>query len=281
MKIDAHQHFWKYSAFEYPWIDKNMKILMRDYLPPHLRSLLSVNDIDGTIVIQARQNLDETRWLLKLAQEYFFIKGVVGWIDLTSDQVEAELKEFTTNPKLVGVRHVLQDEPDDYFMLQDNFLRGIQKLRTSDLAYDILIFPRHLPIALELVSRFPEQRFVLDHIGKPFIRQGDKYQWESELKQLASCSNVYCKISGLVTEADWLRWTYYDLQPFLDTVFESFGVERIMFGSDWPVCTLAASYRQIIGIVKRYVSDAGLSKSEKEAIWGLNAERFYLKARNN
>lgn len=275
MNIDAHQHFWYYSEKEYEWIGDHMGVLKKDYLPEALYSFIQNNGFEGTIAVQARQSLYETRWLLDLAAQNAFIRGVVGWVDLCDERVEEELEEFSSHAKFVGVRHVLQDEPDDRFMLRSDFLRGLQRLQKYDLAYDILIFARHLPIAGELVRRFPEQRFVLDHIAKPCIRDHILQPWQKDIIKLAGFPNVYCKVSGMVTEADWYHWTYSDFIPYLDTVFNAFGTERVMYGSDWPVCTVAGTYQQVSGIIKEYTADRDLSEDNKTALLGGNAITFY------
>lgn len=246
----------------------------RDFLPPDLQPLLIQSGLDGSIAVQARQSLEETRWLLELAERYPFIKAVVGWVDLCSAGVEEELAQFAGHSKFAGVRHVVQDEPDDNFMLQPAFRHGIDKLAGFALTYDLLIFPRQLPAAIELVRCFPEQRFVLDHMAKPDIKSGTISPWREDLRELGKNPNVLCKISGLVTEAKWEAWASADFQPYLDVVFETFGVNRIMFGSDWPVCLLAGTYAQVLGIVQARI--AALSESERASVLGGNAERFYL-----
>jgi L-fuconolactonase len=207
MRIDAHQHFWRYNPDEYEWIDDSMARLRRDFLPPDLQPELERAGFDGCIAVQARQTIAETRWLLELARASNFIFGVIGWVDLQSNDVRSQLKEFSQNPKLLGVRRALQGEADDHFMLRPEFLRGVEALEEFGLTYDILICARHLPVAAELVQRFPRQRFVLDHLAKPYIRRQEIEPWRSDLRRLAEFSNVYCKLSGMVTEADWGAWT--------------------------------------------------------------------------
>ena len=277
MHIDAHQHFWIYDPREYEWIDETMTPLRRDFLPADLRHELEREGFQGSVAVQARQSLRETRSLLDFATQSPFILGVVGWVDLRSPQAGADLKPLAQNPKLVGIRHIVQSEPDDRFLLQSDFLRGISLLREFDLAYDILIYPKHLTVAAEFVRRFPEQRFVLDHMAKPEIRSGKINQWKKGIAELAAYPNVYCKLSGLVTEADCNRWKPEDMRPYLDVAFEYFKANRLMIGSDWPVCTLAGSYSQVMGLVKEYLS--GHSEQEREAVLGGNAKRFWrLKA---
>lgn len=254
MIIDAHHHLWKFSEEEYGWIGSSMQVLKRDYLPGDLREEMTGAGVEGTVVIQARQKFEETRWLLELAAGNPFIRGVVGWVDLCSEPASEQLQELADDPKGVGVRHVLQDEPDDDFMLRPAFLQGIELLGRYDLAYDLLIFPRHLSNAAELVSRFPEQRFVLDHLAKPLIRDGVMEPWKRDLEILAANQNVWCKVSGMVTEADLVNWKYIDFIPYLDVVLAAFGPERLMLGSDWPVCRLAGEYKEILDIPVSYFS---------------------------
>jgi L-fuconolactonase len=273
VRLDAHQHFWRYSLQEYSWIGPDMAALRQDRLPADLAPLLASNGIDGTVAVQARQTLEETRWLLTLAEQQPFIRGVVGWVDLQSREVRDQLERFTTHPRFRGVRHVLQDEPDDRFMLRAAFVRGIGLLADFGLTYDILIFARHLPAACELVAHFPDQPFVLDHIAKPPIRDGLLEPWSAGIRRLAAFPNVMCKVSGLVTEASWQHWQPADFRPYLDVAFEAFGPYRIMFGSDWPVCTLAGSYADIVGIILDYVQQ--LSAAEQAAVWSKTAARVY------
>ena len=273
MHIDAHQHFWVYDPREYDWIDDSMKLLRRDFLPAGLKPELDQAGFQGCVAVQARQTIEETRWLLELAASSPYILGVVGWVDLQSPQIRAQLQALAENPKLVGVRHVVQGEPDDRFLLRPEFLRGIAALEEFDLAYDILIFTRHLPVAAEFVRHFPRQRFVLDHLAKPPIKSGSLQPWASGIRELASFPNVFCKLSGLVTEADWQHWKPKDMAPYLDVAFECFGPERLMIGSDWPVCTVAAPYARTLALVIDYLG--GHSGQEQEAILGGNAERFW------
>lgn len=275
MKIDAHQHFWTYSKEEYAWIDDSMAILKKDHLPDDLAPILSANGIDGSVAVQARQSLEETARLLALAEEHEIIKGVVGWVDLRGDSLKAQLDDYSKHAKLVGVRHVVQDEPDDNFLLRPDFMRGIEKLLEYDLAYDILIFPKQLPAAIEFVKAFPEHRFVLDHIAKPFIKDGVIAPWDEQIQELASFENIYCKVSGMVTEADWRNWQVGDFEPYLDIIFTAFGIERLMFGSDWPVCTVAADYAKVAGIVESFLQKKNYTQEQLAAFWGGNAAKFY------
>lgn len=273
MKIDAHQHFWNYSAAEYGWIDDRMSVLQRDFLPQDLQHLLSASGFDGSIAVQARQSLEETRWLLSLAGQHSFIWGVVGWVDLCSPNLASELASFATNKKLVGVRHIVQGEPDDEFMLRPDFRRGIASLNDFGLAYDLLLYPKHLPVAVKLVREFPAQRFILDHIAKPFIADAVLEPWARDIRALAECQNVCCKLSGMVTEARWQQWQPADFKPYLDIAFQAFGPSRLMIGSDWPVCTVSASYNDTMALVTNFI--AALPLDQQDAILGGNCARAY------
>ena len=273
MKIDGHQHFWRYDAKEYGWIGEEMKALRRDFLPEHLKKEIETAGIDGVVSVQARQIVDETRWLLDMAEENEFIKGVVGWVELALRGVGKELERFASHPKLKGVRHVLQDEPANDLMDSDDFNAGIRMLGEFGLVYDILIFERHLPQAIRFVDRHPNQPFVLDHIAKPLIKDRVLSPWRENLRELARRENVSCKISGMVTEADRRKWKPSDFTPYIDTVMECFGARRVFVGSDWPVCTVAGSYSDVMGIVATYIER--LSPTEQTAIWGENAQRIY------
>ena len=272
MKLDSHQHFWSYDAAQYPWIQPGSP-LHRDWLPSDLEPLLHQAGLDGCVAVQARQTVEESRWLLTLADHAPIIKGVVGWVDLRSEKVEESLTELASNRLFRGVRHVVQEEPDVKFMLEAKFLRGIAALKKFGLTYDILIYPKQLPAAIQLAKQFPEQPFVLDHIAKPLIKDGVLEPWATQIRELAKAPNVLCKVSGMVTEADHQAWKPADFRPYLDLVFAAFGPERLMYGSDWPVCLRAASYEQTHGLAKDYV--AKLSASEQAAFWGGNAARFY------
>lgn len=271
-RLDSHQHFWRYDAAQYPWIPTGSP-LQRDWVPADLAALQQPLGFDGSIAVQARQSLAESRWLLELADADPRIKGVVGWVDLQSEQVGEQLAEFARHPRFVGVRHVVQDEPDDNFMLRPAFVRGIGALQDFGLTYDLLIFPKHLPAAIELVRRFPGQPFVLDHIAKPFIKTGALSPWREQIQELAQFPNVLCKVSGMVTEADHGAWRPDDFRPYLDAVFNAFGEDRLMFGSDWPVSLLAADYGQVVGLVRDYA--APLSTDAQAKLFGGNAARFY------
>jgi L-fuconolactonase len=273
MLIDAHQHLWIYNSAEYDWIDDSMAALRRNFLPNDLKLELDNSGFHGSVAVQARQTLEETRWLLELADRSPWILGVVGWVDVRSPDIRSQLKLLCQNSKLVGVRHVVQSEPDDRFLLQPDFLRGVSALEEFDLAYDILICTKHLPVAAEFVKRFPHQRFVLDHLAKPPIRSGAIDFWAQGIKRLAEFPNVFCKLSGLVTEADWEHWEPAQMIPFLDVAFESFGADRLMVGSDWPVCLVAASYARAVEVVKAYL--LAQKPDHREDVLGGNARRFW------
>lgn len=250
-----------------------MGSLKRDFLPEDLRPLLTRAGLDGSVAVQARQNLEETRWLLELANKYDFIKGVVGWVDLCSQELPKQLERFKKDPKLVGVRHVVHDEPDDRFMLRPDFRCGISQLHGFGLTYDLLLFPKHLAYAVKLVSEFPEQFFVLDHVGKPLIADGLLSPWQENLRELAKCPNVFCKLSGMVTEAKWNDWQASDFYRYLDVIFAAFGADRLMIGSDWPVCTLSGSYESTIQIVVDYLQQ--FPSASRAGVLGENCSRFY------
>lgn len=272
LKIDAHQHFWKYTPEQYPWIQPGTP-LQKDWLPQDLERIQAPLGLEGSIAVQARQSLEETRWLLELAAKHPLIRGVVGWVDLRAPGVGGQLAGFGLNPKFVGVRHVAQDEPDDRFLVGRDFLRGIEQLHGYGLRYDLLIFPRQLPAAIELVGRFPLQPFVLDHCAKPPVAKGGLEPWAGLLRQLAGHDNVYCKVSGLVTEASHADWTPEQLRPYLEVVEAAFGRKRLMWGSDWPVCLLAARYEAWLKTARDWA--AGWSAEEQAAFFGGTAARFY------
>jgi len=262
-----------YEQRAYSWIDDSMATLRRDFLPTDLKPELERSGFQGCVAVQARQTLEETQWLLELAERATFILGMVGWVDLRSPRLRFELEPLAGKSKLVGVRHIVQSEPDERFLLQPDFLRGIAMLEEFDLAYDILIYPRHLPVAAQFAARFPRQRFVLDHLAKPPIKSGAVDVWARGIRELASYPNVFCKMSGLVTEADWQAWKPEDLRPYLEVAFECFGPSRLMIGSDWPVCTVAAPYARVMGLVKDYLRK--YPAEEREAVLGGNAATFW------
>ncbi len=273
MVIDAHHHLWRYDPAEYGWISDAMAVLKRDYLPDDLRREAAAAGVDGVVSVQARQTVDETRWLLELAAQNDFIRGVVGWVPLVSDWVADELARFAGRPKLKAVRHVLQDEPDDDYMLRPDFDRGIGLLSKFGLRYDILIFERHLPQAITLVDRHPNLTFVLDHVAKPRVRESVLSPWRERMAELARRPNVYCKLSGLATEADHRAWTPGQLGPYMEMALEAFGPRRLMFGSDWPVCLLAVGYHQWVDLVREFVSR--LSEAEQRRVMGETAVEAY------
>lgn len=277
MNIDSHQHFWRYDPIRDGWITEEMSAIRRDFMPEDLIPELSRNQIDGSVAVQTDQSEAETLFLLDLAARYEQIKGVVGWVDLRAAHLLERLEYFSQFEKLCGFRHIAQAEPDDRFLAREDVIAGIRHLQQFGFSYDILIYPRQLPAAIELVRKLPEQRFVIDHLAKPSIRTGEISAWAKLMRSIAESPNVYCKVSGMVTEADWRNWRVSHFKPYLDVVFEAFGTDRIMFGSDWPVCLVAGSYEQVKDLVTLYVKDLPLEQQKK--IFGLNAISFYgLKA---
>ena len=273
MIIDSHHHLWKYNQDDFGWMNDSMEVLKRDYLPADLEDELVSTMVLGTVVVQARQMIEETAWLLDLAERTPFIKGVVGWFNLQSEHLRVKLDQYAGNPKLVGVRHVIHDEPDDEFMLRPAFLKGLELLHHYDLVYELLLFPKHLKRATELVRLLPDQRFILDHMSKPDINSGLLHPWEDDIEALASHPNVWCKISGMVTEADHNRWRYEEFVPYLDVVLNAFGTERIMLGSDWPVCRLAGEDDEVMDIPLRFIE--GLNEDDRKRICWQNAVECY------
>ncbi|MDJ1491632.1 amidohydrolase family protein [Cytophagaceae bacterium DM2B3-1] len=274
MKIDAHQHFWLYTPEEFGWISDDMATIRRNFMPEDLQPELQKLQFDGCVAVQASQTLDENYFLLGLSEDYSFIKGVVGWVDLQSDTVSDSLSEFASQSKFVGVRHVVQGESDPEFMLRPAFMNGIEQLAQHNLTYDILIYHHQLPMAIRFVEKFPDQPMVLDHIAKPDIKNGQGFDnWRKNILQLGSHSNVYCKLSGMVTEANWQIWTPQDFRKYLDTVLEAFTPQRLMIGSDWPVCLVASPYEKTIQLVIDYIQS--LSQQEQNQILGGTAAQFY------
>jgi len=271
LKLDSHHHFWKYSAAEYGWIEDPS--LRRDFLPADLEKELREAKIDGSILVQVRQALNENEWFLSLADQHKFLKAVVGWVPLTSPTVERDIERFASRKKLKAVRHIVQDEKDDRYILRDDFNRGVALLDKHGLAFDILIYDRHLPYAIQFVDRHPKQRFILDHIAKPRIRDGETLPWRDNLREMAKRPNVWCKVSGVATEADHQRWTEAQLRYYIDTAIEAFTPERVMFGSDWPVCLSAITYQNWAGLMNRAV--ARFSASERDSIFGGTASEAY------
>lgn len=274
MRIDSHQHYWHFNTADYGWMGENMAVIKRDFLPTDLLPELKSIDFDGSVAVQARQSLEETNWLLQLADEHPHIKGVVGWLDLQSEQAEEQIAAFAKHPKAVGVRHVIHDEEDIDFMLRPEFIRGVQLLEKYDMAYDILIFPKHLTNTIEFVKQFSDkQTFVVDHIAKPLIKDGIVSPWKEDIAALAKFPNVYCKVSGMVTEADWNTWTPENIRPYLDVIMEAFGPERILIGSDWPVCLVAGKYSEVMQVVIDYIST--FTEKEQALMLGGNAAKAY------
>jgi L-fuconolactonase len=271
--IDAHQHFWKFDPVRDSWIDDKMATIQRDFYPADIRPLLTANALEGSVVVQSDQSEAENEFQLLNALGNEFVKGVVGWVDLQADNVHDRLAYYSQFKKMKGFRHVLQGEKQRDFMLRPPFKKGIGELHAFGFTYDILIYPDQLSYTEEFVKSFPYQPFVIDHIAKPYIKDKKIDQWKKEMQALGKYENVSCKISGMVTEADWKSWKKEDFRPYLDVVLETFGTHRIMFGSDWPVCLVAASYNQVVDIVKDYFSK--LSANEQEAFFKKNAERFY------
>ncbi len=272
MRIDSHQHFWNYDPVKDAWITPDMKAIRNDFLPNDLHPLLKENSIDGSVAVQVDQSEDETGWLLQRADQHSFIRGIVGWVKLSSADINERLSYFAQFKKIKGFRHIVQSEPDG-FLLQKDFQRGIRALVNFNYTYDILVYPNQLDDVIRFVRQFPDQKFIIDHLAKPAIKQGSIEPWKKQIAALASFENVYCKLSGMVTEADWRNWKPGDFVPYLDIVLVLFGSKRLLYGSDWPVCLLASSYHQQLSIVEEYISS--LSPAEKGDIMGANAVQFY------
>ncbi|HZY73082.1 MAG TPA: amidohydrolase family protein [Edaphobacter sp.] len=272
-RIDAHHHLWRYSPEEYDWIDDGMAPLRRDFLPQDLMRETTAAGIDGTIAVQARQTMDETRWLLQMADECPAIRGVVGWAPIAGEDFPGVMEEFEFRPKLKGLRHVIQAEKDENYILREDFNSGIRTMLGSGLVYEILIHERHLPQAIDFVDEHPDQPFVLDHLAKPLIREGALEPWATRMRELGRRENVCCKLSGMVTEADWSAWTPESLRPYLDTAVETFGTGRLMAGSDWPVCLVASGYGRWFEVLRGYF--AGFSSDEQAAVFGKTATAVY------
>ena len=268
MVIDSHHHFWQYNPIDYDWIDDSMKLIRRDFLPEELSSTIEGAGIDGVVSVQARQSVEETGWLLGMAHQNSFIKGVVGWLPLVDDEIELYLGKFSSDKILKGIRHVVQGEPDPDFILRPDFNRGISLLNKYSLVYDILVVERQLPNTIRFVRNHLDQIFVLDHIAKPLIGQNQLSPWKENIQELASYPNVNCKISGMVTEADFASWTPEQLQPYFDVILEAFGSDRLLFGSDWPVCLVASSYKSWVELVKKNISF--FTRDEQDKIMGLS-----------
>lgn len=267
MIVDAHQHFWQPGRFDYPWMTSDLGILYRDYMPADLEPELIKNNVTQTVLVQASNSMAESRWLLSLADEVEFIAGVVGWVDLPSAGIEAQLEELSAHPKFKGVRHLVESEPADDWLVQPAVLRGLQRLAAYGLSYDLLVHTRHLRHARTVAETCPELRLVIDHLAKPPIANRGFDEWSREIEPLAAFPNVWCKLSGLVTEANWQSWKTDDLRPYVEHVVELFGPERLMFGSDHPVCLLAASYKRVLESFQEIISDG--------RVFGVNARKFY------
>lgn len=272
-RIDSHHHLWRYSRQAYPWISPEMKVLERDFLPEDLEPELERHRISGSIAVQARQTMEETSILLAEASQHAWIRGVVGWAPIASQSFPAILERLCEQPKLKGLRHVIQDEPDDDFILGQDFNRGIRRLHATGLVYDILIKEKHLPQTIQFVDRHPEQVFILDHMAKPRIAAQELSPWRERIRELAERENVYCKISGMVTEAAWDNWNAEQLRPYYEIVLENFGPRRLMMGSDWPVCLLATSYSRWIAVLEEWIG--ALSAAEQSRIVGGTAVDAY------
>lgn len=273
MTIDAHQHFWKYNPTNHSWIDDSMAIIRKDFLPIDLKKIYQTNGIEGCVAVQVDQTLEETDFLLELAKENDFIKGIVGWVDFQAATIDKVLQAYKANKKLKGFRHIVQGEPDHNFLLRPQFLEGISLLEKHDYTYDILVLPHQLLATLEFVRKFPNQKFVIDHIAKPYIKDGFYDGWEVLMTQIAKQPNVYCKLSGMITEADFNHWTPEQMEPYMKLVLEVFGTKRVLFGSDWPVCLVAGNYEKVKELVTNFIIT--LSETEQADIMGNNAVKFY------
>ena len=273
MIVDAHQHFWQVGRFDYPWMKSDNEVLYRDYLPAQLEPVLRRRGVSKTVLVQASNSIEESRWLLSLADEHSFIAGVVGWVDLMSLETASQLEELTANPKFKGVRHLVESEPHDDWLAHREVLNGLKLLAAFDLSFDLLVHTRHLRYARQVAEECPELSLVIDHLAKPPIAPGEFAEWARELRPLAAFPNVYCKLSGLVTEADWKTWHPEDVEPYVKYALEIFGADRLLFGSDYPVCLLAASYEQVLELCYWLLKD--LSADDQERILSGNAASFY------
>lgn len=273
MNIDSHQHFWKYEPVKHSWIDDEMAVIRKDFMPSDLKEVYQENNIDGCVAVQADQTLAETDFLLDLATKNDFIKGIVGWVDFRADNIDEVLKHYSQFDKVKGFRHVVQGEADHNFLLRPDFLNGIAKLEQYNFTYDILVFPHQLGSVLEFVKKFPNIKFVIDHIAKPYIKDGFYEGWALLMKEIATYPNVYCKLSGMITEADYKTWTYEQLIPYMELILSAFGADRILYGSDWPVCLVAGNYKKVRKITTDFI--ANLPIADQKAIMGLNAVKFY------
>lgn len=273
MRVDAHQHFWQFDPVRDNWINEDMAAIQKDFMPQDLQPLLAENGFDGCVAVQADQSEEQTNFLVRLAEQHPFIKGVVGWVDLQAENITERLQHFSQYKIIKGFRHVLQGEPQRDLMLSPAFVRGIKALKEFDFTYDILIFLDQLIYSKNLAAQFPEQKFVIDHLAKPHIKKKEIKEWTLDIESIAKLPNVHCKVSGMVTEADWKGWQKEDFRPYMDVIVENFGIDRILFGSDWPVCLVAASYKEVVDIVQDYFS--AFSDSEQAKVFGGNAVSFY------
>jgi L-fuconolactonase len=273
MIIDSHQHFWQVGHFDYPWMSPDVKVLYRDYLPSTLEPILKESGVAKTVLVQASNSLAETYWLLSLAEHRPFIAGVVGWVDLKDPDMEQELEVLTANPKFKGVRHLVESEAADDWLVQPSVLRGLRVLEKLRVSYDLLVHTRHLKHVETVAQACPNLRLVIDHMAKPPIASGEIAEWARALKEVSAYPNIWCKLSGLVTEANWTSWTIADLRPYVERALEFFGPKRLMFGSDWPVCLLAASYVQVLETFRSLL--AGLAEEDRSRVFGENVWEFY------
>jgi L-fuconolactonase len=275
MIIDAHQHFWKLDKpFDYRWLDTPSHApIRRDFMPDDLLPLLRESGVNRSIVVQTQHNLAETRWFLELAEHHSFLAGVVGWVDLASKDCEKQVEEFAAHPKFVGVRHITQDEPDDDFIVRTDVMQGMKVLEKHAVPFDLLFYVKHLKHVPQLAKAFPTLPMVIDHLAKPHIKAHKIDDWLPAFRAAAEFPNVYCKLSGMVTEADWQNWTANDLKPYVHAALEDFRPERLMFGSDWPVCTLASPYKDVKDAL--FEALGPLTQSERSMIFGGTAAKFY------
>jgi len=273
MRIDTHQHFWKYKPIKHAWINDSMAVIREDFMPSDLKKIYTANNIDGCVAVQADQTLDETDFLIELSKAHDFIKGVVGWVDFRANSIEETLEIYSQYEKVKGFRHIVQGESDHNFLLRPDFTEGISKLEKHGFVYDILVFPHQLGSVLEFVKKFPNHKFVIDHIAKPYIKDGFFDGWAVLMKEIAKHENVYCKLSGMITEADFNTWKPKQIHPYMDLVLKAFGAKRVLFGSDWPVCLVAGSYTKVLHLVSQFISE--LSDIEQKAIMGTNAIQLY------
>ena len=273
MRIDAHQHFWKYVPATHGWINDEMSVIRKDFLPNDLEPILSKHHIDGTIAVQADESIDETSLLLSLSEKYDFIKAVVGWIDLRSTEVNDQLAYYKQFKKLVGFRCIMQGQPDEAYLSNESFINNLHSLKAFNYTYDLLVYHHQLPSLLKMIDKVPENKFILDHIGKPDIKKKNISEWKENIFELAKHPGIYCKLSGMITEANHSTWTYDEIVPYMDVVGEAFGTDRICFGSDWPVCLVAGQYDKMIGVVETWASQ--LNTNTQEKIFGLNTCTFY------